>query len=129
MLLDEGTDGSNEPKKIGPEHKACLESQIKFFQSFRDKVDLLITFGKAEKLFRKTNSYFSFFQKCKEHISLPHPAGAWGWNEIDAILNSSNQNELENKIKHISYPGYRTQVINCFIAYQRIKIFVKNQYS
>jgi len=134
-----GEDNKDAPKleELDDKHQKCISSQIEFFKTFSEKVDLLITFGDVEKMLNDKDTKRVILNKCKHHIKLSHPASARGWNEINSIATVNTKEDLINAIRS-RYPkekgdriieepsnSYITQVSNCYDQYKKLKEIVE----
>ena len=115
-----GENGSKAPtvKDIGDKHQECINAQARFFESFENKVLLLISFGSSD-----TFPGFSRIQeKCKYHKRISHPATARGWNKLD-IMDLPNE-KFREKVLSIAPTGYQRQVFNCYVQIKQTKDIV-----
>lgn len=115
-----GEDGSKAPtaKDIGNKHQECINAQARFFELFKNKVFLLISFGSSDNF----PGFDRIKEKCNNHVKISHPANARGWNRLD-IMDLSKGKFME-KVQSITDKRYRSQVIKCRSQIEQIKDIV-----
>ena len=116
-----GKNGSKAPrvKDIGDKHKVCIDAQARFFESFDDKVLLLISFGASSTF----PGFSRILEKCEYHTKISHPATARGWNKLD-IMDLPNK-KFREEVLSIATKGYRRQVLNCYGQKNQIKDIIQ----
>ncbi len=106
-----GKNDSKAPKvkDIGTKHMECINAQIRFFESFKDRVLLLISFGIADTL----PGFSKIQEKCEHYVKISHPASARGWNELDK-MNLPDEEFRKQISDKTNKKGYHSQIVKCY---------------